>query len=95
MYDKAIEMLEKDDDGLLYLAYFNRGNTYLKLESYRSAVENYTKAIHILPEHGNSYINRAFAQYNLGKKDFACADWRKAHELGVPSAKGYIEDYCK
>ncbi|GAA5034229.1 hypothetical protein GCM10011506_27370 [Marivirga lumbricoides] len=93
-YDKAIN-LEKNDNPLKYLFYFNRGNTYLKLKNYKAAALNYTSTLNELPDYYGAYTNRGMAYYNLKRKSEACSDWQKAVKNGHAAAKQYISMYCK
>ena len=96
MYTKAIEVqkLNKNTSDT-YLIYFNIGNTFLKQEKYKEAIESYNEAVKLEPTHANTYINRGFAQYNTRNKELACENWKKAKELGLDMADEYIENYCQ
>ena len=64
-------------------AYNNRGIAYGKGKGqYGQAIADYTKAIELNPKYADAFYNRGIGYINLGKKDRACDDWRKACELG-------------
>jgi tetratricopeptide (TPR) repeat protein len=52
LYSRAISK-----DPKLWLAYHNRGDEYLSLKQYRSAIENYRGALKIYPSHMPAYAN--------------------------------------
>ena len=64
-------------------AYNNRGVAYLGKDQYDQAISDYSKAIEINPKYANAYNNRGYIYLvKLGNKVKACADWKKACELG-------------
>ena len=79
-YDKAIELNPN-----LVGVYFNRGGVYIKLKQYNGAIQNYDKVIELDPDHAVAYNNRAVAYGILENISQACADLKKACDLG----------YCK
>lgn len=93
-YNHAIELADKDTE-LLYLYYFNRGNTWLKLREYKSARTDYDQALMLNEYHQASYANRATARYNLRDVGGACEDWQQAHKLGYQAGAKYHEKYCQ
>lgn len=96
MYDQAvIVMRDNQMPVLIYKCYFNRGNCNLKLKKFEQAVKDYSQTIKLKPDHAGSYTNRGMARYNLKDKTGACADWKKAVELGFTSAQSYVDSYCK
>ncbi|MEM1136919.1 MAG: tetratricopeptide repeat protein [Bacteroidota bacterium] len=95
-YDKAI-LMSGDDETVeyLYLYYFNRGNTYLKMERFRSALRDFNKTIALEPYYHGAFNNRGYTKFNLQDKTGACYDWRKALELGNKTVGKYITKYCE
>lgn len=65
----------------LAAAYYNRGNDYLKLLSYRRAIRDYTKALELYPTDVWALHNRGLAWKGLGKIDKAERDWARAQEI--------------
>jgi tetratricopeptide (TPR) repeat protein len=72
-----------------------RGSAKLKLEDYRGAIADLSKAIEINPNYIGAYYGRGGAKYFLGDKNGACLDWSKAGELGYGEAYDLIKQYCK
>ena len=59
------------------------------------AIKDYTKAISLIPNDSIAYENRGNTYQSIGKMDKACADWKKAYELGKASAGEKLKKYCK
>lgn len=82
-YDRAIEdynkMIELDSNNAI--PYGLRGNAYRSKEQYDRAIEDYNKAISLNP-HGIHYSNRGLANWKIGDRNRAIADWQKACDLG-------------
>lgn len=72
----------------------NMASAYIKKKDYKSAVEWSNKAITLDSKSGNSYINRGIAKQMLKDEEGACADWKKAAELGVALGRGYSSGLC-
>lgn len=64
-------------------AMFNKGNMYLMMQNYTSAISCYTNAISLKPDFGEAYYNRGLVYLRLGNKDKGIADLSKAGELGI------------
>lgn len=63
------------------VAYFNRGNDYMKKEHDELALADYTKAIQLNPKFSQAYNNRGRIYARQQKYDLAIADFTKAIEL--------------
>ncbi|MBX2841616.1 MAG: tetratricopeptide repeat protein [Flammeovirgaceae bacterium] len=83
------------DVELLYLYYFNRGNTYIKTRKYNQAKKDFDQVIALDPYHYGAFTNRGMAKYNLKDKAGACSDWGKAYEYGNSKTITYLKKYCK
>ncbi|MEM6842382.1 MAG: tetratricopeptide repeat protein [Bacteroidota bacterium] len=94
-YDRAIELSDPEYTDLLHFFYFNRGNAYLKLKDFQTAVDNYSQALDVFPQHAASYANRGMARYNLKDKTGACTDWQQAYDNGYEPAANYQKKYCQ
>ncbi len=68
----------KDTDGLYY---YKRGLIYQKMQQYRMAIQDYSRAINIKPDAPFTYYNRALASAESGMTNEAIADYTKALEL--------------
>ncbi|WKN43887.1 tetratricopeptide repeat protein [Tunicatimonas pelagia] len=94
-YDQAIALSNLEPTDLLHFFYFNRGNAYLKLKDFQTAVDNYGQALEVFPQHAASYANRGMARYNLKDKKGACTDWQQAYDNGYEPAASYQQKYCE
>ena len=75
-------------------AFFNRGNVYVKLSDFKSAVVDYSEAINLDEKFAEAYFNRGLSRIYLGQVDEGIADLSKAGELGIFSAYNLIKRYC-
>jgi tetratricopeptide (TPR) repeat protein len=64
-------------------AMFNKGNIYLAMQDYTSAISAYSEAISAKPDFGEAYYNRGLVYMRLGNKEKGVADLSKAGELGI------------
>ncbi len=62
-------------------AYRLRGDCYTKLEQYDNALDDYSKALELLPSASYSYKRRGFIYYKINEYEEAIADLNKAVEL--------------
>jgi tetratricopeptide (TPR) repeat protein len=60
-------------------AYYNRGLAKSKLEDYRGAITDYSKAIELNPNYANAYYNRGKSKGILEDDRGAIADYSKAY----------------
>lgn len=74
-------------------AYFNRGNVFVKLGDFKSAVVDYSDAIKIDSDFAEAYFNRGLTYIYLGKTAEGIADLSKAGELGLYSAYNIIKRF--
>ncbi len=56
-------------------ANYNRGLAYAKLGEFPAAIEDYTQALRLNPNHAGAYNNRGNAYYKLGEYEKAIADY--------------------
>ena len=96
-FSKAIKdltfVLKKDKDNPL--AYNNLGSVFFDKKAPLKAIEYLNKAIKISPNYSRAYYNRGYVYNDLGKKDKACADWKKGGDLGDFDCKEMLAKYCK
>lgn len=85
-----------------FLIYSFRGNARSKMRRYNDAIDDFDRALDILPEdimdYSNwvkNYFNRGVAKYYMNDMAGACKDWNKALELGFGQAHDYVLDYCE
>jgi tetratricopeptide (TPR) repeat protein len=74
--------------------YFERGFCYGKMGLFPQAKADMDASIKYQPTHGASYFFRGRAWEALGDPKSACADWKKALELGTKDAEPFIRDKC-
>ncbi|HEY0092322.1 MAG TPA: hypothetical protein VGB43_07545, partial [Flavobacterium sp.] len=65
-----------------------------KQKDYKGSSDDCSKAIQLNPSYGEAYLNRGIAKEMLRDAPGACADWKKAKELGIEAASNYNGD-CK
>lgn len=76
-------------------ALFNRGNVFVKLSDFKSAVVDYGEAIKLDDKFAEAYYNRGLAYLYLGNTEKAVADLSRAGELGIYAAYNVIKRYKK
>jgi len=64
-------------------ALFDKGNAFMTMNDYTSAISCYSKALEIKPDLAAAYYNRGLMYLRMGNKDQGVADLSKAGELGV------------
>jgi hypothetical protein len=65
------------------------------LKDYAAALADFDKAISLDPEYDQAYFDRGLVKHYLNDRDGACADWKKALELGLGQAENIIERFCQ
>lgn len=85
-YTRAIQLNPNDA-----IAYNNRGNAYLDLNSPQTAIADYNRAIQIDPNYASPYYNRGLAHAELGNTEVAIDDFDIAADLYLQ--QGSEEDY--
>lgn len=88
-FNRAIEL-----DSAYFEAYFNRALIYDDMGKQKEALADLSQAIRINPEFGDAYYNRGVYLLN-GDRPKACADFKKAAELGIKEAELTFGEYCK
>lgn len=72
----------------------NMASAYIKKKDYKAAMDWCNKAIQANSASGASYVNRGIARQMLHDEEGACADWKKAAELGVSVGRSYSAGLC-
>lgn len=75
--------------------HFNLGNLDCLSSDLVGAINEYTNAIKLHPNMGDSYFNRGLVLIYLKDKEKGCIDLSRAGELGVADAYGVISKYCE
>lgn len=74
--------------------YIDRGNAYFISRSWEYSVGDYSMALDIQPANPEVWLNKGIALLNMGRRDDACHDFRKALTLGNKRATSYISSNC-
>ncbi len=64
-------------------AVFDKGNAYMAIKDYTSAISCFTQAIEMKPDLGEAYYNRGLMYLRMGNRERGMADMSKAGELGI------------
>ncbi len=92
-YNKAIEIDPEFASALL-----NRGALKDERGDYIGAIQDYNSVIALgSADEENlqmAYFNKGNSEFNLGNKEKACQNWKKAHELGAEHAYERISENC-
>lgn len=64
-------------------AFFDKGNAFMTMNDYTSAISCYTKALEIKPDLAAAYYNRGLMYLRMGNKEQGVTDLSKAGELGI------------
>ena len=72
-----------------------RGDAYLKTNTYKYAIRDYSMALDIDPKKGEVYYNKGIARFRSGDAEGACMDWEKAIQYGYNKAVIKREKFCK
>ncbi len=75
-------------------AFNNLASVAIKQKDYKKAKDMATKAIELNANNGPAYYNRGIARQMLREEEGSCGDWKKASDLGVTAAKGFVTTDC-
>jgi tetratricopeptide (TPR) repeat protein len=93
-YDRAIEL-----DPEFWKAWENRACLKDDMGDHAGAIDDHSRVIANADKGRQTFVlayaNRGNSKLRLGDLVGACADWRKARELGEDSVSERIEKYCK
>ncbi len=76
-------------------AYIYRAIFYTRIKKYREALEDYEVLIRLKPGEGEVYYNRGVIYWQMGDREKACLDWKKANALNYSLAATMLEQYCQ
>jgi tetratricopeptide (TPR) repeat protein len=75
-------------------AYFDLGLAYKKNEKNDDAINSFSQTIEKNPKHELAFFERGLIKHKLNDIEGACADFKKALELGYLPAYDYVNDIC-
>jgi len=97
-FNQALEVNPEPED---FLIYSFRGNSRSKMQRYNDAIDDFDKALDMIPkdimDYSNwvkNYFNRGVAKFYMDDLNGACKDWNKSLELGFGQSHDYILEYC-
>jgi len=95
-YFKSLEYINKNIKKNPNLAkyYMMRGNNYLKTNTFKYAIKDYTMALDLDPNNSETWFNKGLARYSNGDKNGACLDWQKAVRMSNAMAIQYYNEKC-
>ncbi|MEX0987185.1 MAG: tetratricopeptide repeat protein [Bacteroidales bacterium] len=88
-FNKTLE-LESGEAGY----YFNRGRTYAAAKTYKYAEKDFSMALDLDPADPETWYFKGLTDLELGKKEIACYNFKKALQLGKFEARDYINRIC-
>jgi tetratricopeptide (TPR) repeat protein len=89
-YSQAIELSPKH-----FKAYTARGQISVMQEKYVEGIRDLSKAIELNPDYSIAYANRGVAEKNLGNREKACLDFKRAMELGLKQVEQQYIQNCQ
>jgi len=94
-----VEMLMRDLDKVNELlpdfafSYYNKANILTTQQDFKTAIQNYSKAIEIDQDFAEAYFNRGLTYLFTGENAKGLADLSKAGELGIYQAYNLIQRF--
>jgi len=76
-------------------AYFNRANIYNRSGNFDKAVVDYDSIISIKPDLAEGWHFRGISYLNMRDTGKACADWKRAREMGFDESGKWLSQYCR
>ena len=67
--------------------YQGRATAFFNLGRYQDAIDDYTKALAINPQMGETLFNRGVGYYRIQQQAKACEDWKKSVGFGLYKSK--------
>lgn len=71
-----------------------RGQLKVQIADMMSAMEDYERAVELKDDYPNSFFNRGALYYIFGDREKACADWKRAADLGLEQAMTTYGSMC-
>ena len=89
-FSNAIKFYDKESTKELANLYNNRGTIYGKTNDFNNAINDFNQAISYWSNFDDAYSNRAFAKFNLGRKDEALIDCNMALQINPGMKKAML-----
>ena len=64
------------------------------MKEYEKALADFNKAISLDPNYATAYLNRGILKESQRNREGCCSDWQTATELGVETAKKFLDVEC-
>lgn len=93
-YTEAVTITDDDETEGYCEGYYTQAADLYKNGEYESAIQQCSKCLELDPTKGIVWTLRGASKDQLGNKDGACSDWRKAISLGFSAAEQFIEGNC-
>lgn len=77
-----------------FKCYYNLGSMYYEDKEDEVSLKMFDKAINAKSDYADAYNSRAVLKYRLKDRTGACADWKKALELGHKEASKDFSRFC-
>jgi tetratricopeptide (TPR) repeat protein len=79
-----------------WVVYTERAAVWISMGLYDRAFEDTDRAIELNPDYALAWALRGNARtYTVGQGELACADWRRACELGYEFSCDSVKGYCR
>ena len=76
------------------MTYTNIGYAFYELGDNYKAISYYNKSLQMDSTNIRAYLNRGIAKEEIRDLKGACADWRKASQLGNQDAVQWVRNSC-
>ena len=95
-YEKAIDNYNEATrlDSLYEEVYSQRGIAKSLAGDFAGAEEDFIKAIHLKPDKGVNHYNYGISLLMNNQNDMACAEFKRAENLGYTEAGNFLIQYC-
>ena len=74
--------------------YYDKGKSYFDLDQYYNAISDFDKAIELDPDYTGAYVNRGLSKELINDLNGACADWKKAANMGHTNSVKWVANQC-
>lgn len=74
--------------------YYNRGKVYAATKTFKYAEQDFSMSLDLDPKNAEAWYEKGKVDLELGKKDSACFDFKKAAQYGKFEAREFVERLC-